>query len=75
MLGRDVAVATTTTTVLASLLLLRHLFSRRRHVKNTRCGGSDVARGIEELIGNTPMIRIASVSEATGCDIFAKAEV
>jgi hypothetical protein len=31
--------------------------------------------GIEGLIGNTPLIRINSLSEATGCEILAKAEV
>lgn len=31
--------------------------------------------GIEGLIGNTPLIKIKSLSEATGCDILAKAEV
>lgn len=35
----------------------------------------DVAEGIEACIGNTPMFKIKSLSEKTGCDIFAKAEV
>lgn len=30
--------------------------------------------GIEATIGNTPLIRIKSLSDATGCDILAKAE-
>lgn len=35
----------------------------------------DVKEGIEGTIGNTPLVRIKSLSEATGCDILAKAEV
>jgi len=34
-----------------------------------------VKEGIEGCIGNTPLIKIKSLSEATGCEIFAKAEV
>ena len=36
---------------------------------------SDIREGIEGCIGRTPLIRIKSLSEATGCDILAKAEV
>lgn len=38
-------------------------------------GAGDVKQGIEGCIGNTPLIRIKSLSDATGCDILAKAEV
>lgn len=31
--------------------------------------------GIEGTIGNTPLLRIKSLSDATGCEILAKAEV
>jgi cysteine synthase len=34
----------------------------------------DIKEGIEGCIGNTPLIRIKSLSEATGCEILAKAE-
>ena len=34
-----------------------------------------IVDGIEGCIGNTPLIRIRSLSEATGCEILAKAEV
>jgi len=34
----------------------------------------EVKTGIEGTIGNTPLIRIKSLSDATGCDILAKAE-
>jgi hypothetical protein len=35
----------------------------------------DIKEGIEGCIGNTPLIKIKSLSEATGCEILAKAEV
>lgn len=34
----------------------------------------DIKDGIEGAIGNTPLIRIKSLSEATGCEILGKAE-
>lgn len=34
-----------------------------------------ICDGVTGLIGNTPMMRIKSLSEATGCEILAKAEV
>lgn len=33
-----------------------------------------VARDLAEAVGNTPLIRLRKVSEATGCDIYGKAE-
>ena len=36
---------------------------------------SGIVDGIEGTIGNTPLIRIKSLSEATGCEILGKAEV
>ena len=35
----------------------------------------EIPDGIEGCIGNTPLFRIKSLSEATGCEILAKAEV
>jgi hypothetical protein len=35
----------------------------------------DIVDGIEGLIGNTKLVRIRSLSLATGCEILAKAEV
>ena len=35
----------------------------------------DIPVGIEGCIGNTPLFKIKSLSEATGCEILAKAEV
>jgi cysteine synthase len=37
-------------------------------------GFPDIKEGIEGCIGNTPLIKIKSLSEATGCEILAKAE-
>lgn len=34
-----------------------------------------IKEGIEGCIGNTPLIKIKSLSEYTGCEILAKAEV
>ena len=36
---------------------------------------SEIPEGIEGCIGNTPLFKIKSLSEATGCEILAKAEV
>lgn len=35
----------------------------------------EIPEGIESTIGNTPLFRIKSLSDATGCEILAKAEV
>lgn len=45
------------------------LLSTRR-----RDGAGHVLNGIPEMIGNTALVRIKSLSDATGCEIFAKAE-
>lgn len=34
----------------------------------------DMRKDLVELIGNTPLVKLKAVSEATGCDIFGKAE-
>ncbi|BDD57739.1 hypothetical protein MAP00_003082 [Monascus purpureus] len=39
-----------------------------------RSGPPVIVDGIEGCIGNTPLLRIKSLSEATGCEILAKAE-
>jgi cysteine synthase A len=35
----------------------------------------NIPEGIEGCIGNTPLFKIRSLSEATGCEILVKAEV
>lgn len=37
-------------------------------------GIGDIKEGIEGCIGDTPLIKIKSLSEYTGCDILVKAE-
>ena len=37
-------------------------------------GAGDIKEGIEGCIGDTPLIKIKSLSEYTGCDILVKAE-
>lgn len=36
--------------------------------------GGSIVSGVEGLIGNTPLVRIQSLSDLTGCDILGKAE-
>ena len=38
-------------------------------------GAGSIKEGIEGCIGNTPLIKIKSLSDYTGCEILAKAEV
>ncbi|KAJ5818200.1 Cysteine synthase [Penicillium riverlandense] len=40
-----------------------------------RAGPPAIVEGIEGCIGNTPLLRIKSLSEETGCEILGKAEV
>ena len=40
-----------------------------------RPGPPAIVDGVEGCIGNTPLFRIKSLSEETGCEIFGKAEV
>lgn len=44
------------------------------HPTNHAPATYEIKTGIEGTIGNTPLIRIKSLSDATGCDILAKAE-
>ena len=48
---------------------------RKKENKRKTVSDKDIRDGIEECIGNTPLVRIKSLSRATGCDILAKAEV
>ena len=42
----------------------------------SRSGDKDtgIGEGLESCVGNTPLFRIKSLSDATGCEILAKAE-
>lgn len=42
---------------------------------STGTGAGNIKEGIEGCIGNTPLIKIKSLSDYTGCEILAKAEV
>lgn len=44
-------------------------------VLEARPGPPTIVDGIEGCIGNTPLFRIKSLSEETGCEILGKAEV
>lgn len=44
-------------------------------LSSVRAGPPAIVDGVEGCIGNTPLLRIKSLSEATGCEILAKAEV
>lgn len=55
------------------------VFGRKKLLLEDRSGGGRstlaVPEGIQACIGNTPLFRIKSLSDATNCDILAKAEV
>lgn len=46
-----------------------------RSEPTARAGPPAIVEGIEGCIGNTPLFRIKSLSEETGCEILGKAEV
>jgi cysteine synthase A len=48
--------------------------SKQRHSTGGLPAPPPIPEGIEGLIGNTPLFKIKSLSEATGCLILAKAE-
>ena len=59
--------------------------ARARHARAYSCSSKGVEalpgltdrgvkRGFIDAVGNTPLIRLNGVSEATGCDIYGKAE-
>lgn len=51
------------------------IVSDDQDVRRTRnLDDEDIAVGVEGLIGNTPLIKLKALSEATGCEILAKAE-
>lgn len=44
-------------------------------IESVRHGPPAIVDGVEGCIGNTPLLRIKSLSDETGCEILAKAEV
>ncbi|XAR56784.1 Cystathionine beta-synthase [Bertholletia excelsa] len=57
-------------TVLSCLLCSKY----RSRVSSTRTKPHKRRRGLVDAIGNTPLIRVNSLSDATGCEILGKAE-
>lgn len=58
------------------LLSSRHLQKKSEGKALTaRPGPPSIVEGIEGCIGNTPLLRIKSLSDETDCEILAKAEV
>lgn len=65
--------------------LRRHFRPRPNHAVNEETAQAKakadaravegIGEGIESCIGKTPLFRIKSLSEATGCEILGKAEV
>lgn len=80
--NKGAAVAAAAAAATFAIVILSHfIFSNKKNCgektatsrpKVTR--SKSVADGVIGVIGNTPLIRIKSLSEATGCEILAKAE-
>ncbi|WPH02531.1 cysteine synthase 2 [Acrodontium crateriforme] len=51
-----------------------HLHDQRDSRLLRRTDEGEIPIGIEGLIGNTPLIKLKALSDATGCEIYAKAE-
>lgn len=50
-------------------------FGQQTSALGTEKGQSAILEGIEGAIGRTPLIRIKSLSDKTGCEILGKCEV
>ena len=46
-----------------------------KNIKEADIHDVEIGDGIEACVGNTPLFKIKSLSEETGCDILGKAEV
>jgi cysteine synthase A len=65
----------TTSRVLPTLKAGHHGVQLEDHTDpNAPKQGNQIPVGIEGCIGNTPLFKIRSLSEATGCEILVKAE-
>lgn len=64
---------TSSAAVTASVTLLAYFLFCKLY-NHSSCRKNKVKNGIIEAIGNTPLIRINSLSQATGCEILGKAE-
>ncbi len=77
---KDVALqATTLTSIIFILYELKRHLSQKDQIHNNNQFGPTLPRkkvnGLPDLIGNTPLVRINSLSNLTGCDIYAKLEL
>lgn len=54
----------------ALLMLSSYSFFRLSEKKKKRKDKLSMRNGLVDAIGNTPLIRINSLSEATGCEVF-----
>jgi threonine dehydratase len=50
------------------------LYIAQRNTSKCECKKSNTTKGLDIAVGNTPLIYIKSLSEATGCKIYGKAE-
>ncbi|KAJ1687324.1 hypothetical protein LUZ63_018714 [Rhynchospora breviuscula] len=72
-LGRAVGAATAALSISLISCFLLYRARSKLHPWMKKRGGKR-RRGLVEAIGNTPLIRINSLSDATGCEILGKAE-
>ncbi|WOH00179.1 hypothetical protein DCAR_0519537 [Daucus carota subsp. sativus] len=69
--------AVTTAAAASSIALLAYFLSKfynSNHSSASSSSENELKNGLIEAIGNTPLIRINSLSQATGCQILGKAE-
>ncbi|CAJ0629429.1 4190_t:CDS:2, partial [Entrophospora sp. SA101] len=55
-----------------SMLQMAKLATDGQHISKEN--EEEIVEGLEGLIGNTPLMKIKSLSKATGCEILGKAE-
>jgi hypothetical protein len=48
------------------------LFTSIKRVKSEAANISTIVSSYDQLIGNTPLIKLKKLSQMTGCDIFVK---
>lgn len=61
--------------IISALIILKQIHELLNSKKRRLTTLSPRSRGVESLIGNTPMIEIKSLSKITGCKIYAKLEL
>lgn len=61
--------------IVSGLILIKQIHDQINGHKRKLTSLSPKSRGVESLIGNTPLIEIKSLSRLTGCKIYAKLEL